>query len=37
MQKARHIAESLTLVESSNQALAAIEKMPQQANTNWEI
>jgi|GEM_PF-4124288 len=37
MQKARHIAESLTLVESRNQALAAIEKMPQPANTNLEI
>jgi hypothetical protein len=37
MQKARHIAESLTLVESRNQALAALEKMPQPANTNWEI
>jgi hypothetical protein len=36
MQKARHIAESLTLVESKNQALAAIEKMPL-ANTNLEI
>ena len=37
MQKARHIAESLTFVESRNQALAAIEKMPQSANTNLEI
>ena len=37
MQKARHIAEALTLVESRNQALAAIEKMPQPANTNLEI
>ena len=37
MQKARHIAESLTIVGSRNQALAAIEKMPQPANTNWEI
>jgi hypothetical protein len=36
MQKARHIAESLTLVESRNQALAAIEKMPP-ANTNLGI
>ena len=37
MQKARHIAESLTLVDARNQALAAIEKMPQSANTNLEI
>lgn len=37
MQKARHIAESLTLVTSRNQALAALEKMPQPANTNLEI
>ena len=37
MQKARHIAESLTIVESRNQALAAIEKMPQPANTNLEM
>jgi hypothetical protein len=37
MQKSRQIAESLTLVESRNQALAAIEKMPQPANTNSEI
>ncbi len=37
MQKARHIAESLTIVRLRNQALAAIEKMPQPANTNWEI
>jgi len=37
MQKARHIAESLTLVESRNQALAAIEKMLQPANTNLKI
>lgn len=37
MQKARHIAESLTIVESRNQALAALEKRPQPANTNWEI
>jgi len=36
MQKARHIAESLTLVTSKNQALAALEKMPQPANTNGE-
>jgi len=34
MQKARHIAESLTLVESKNQALAALEKMPQPAKNN---
>jgi hypothetical protein len=37
MQKARHIAESLTLVKFRNQALAALEKMPQPANTNGEI
>ena len=37
MQKARHIAESLTLVKLRNQALAALEKMPQPANTNGEI
>ena len=37
MQKARHIAESLTIVKLRNQALAALEKMPQPANTNGEI
>jgi hypothetical protein len=37
MQKARHIAESLTIVESINQAWSALEKMPQPANTNGEI
>ena len=36
MQKERHIAESLTLVESKNQALAALEKMPQPAKNNLE-
>ena len=37
MQKARHIAESLTLLKLRNQALAALEKMQQPANTNGEI
>jgi len=37
MQKARHIAEFLTLVDARNQALVALEKMPPPANTNLEI
>lgn len=37
MQKARHIAESLSIVGSRNEALAALEKLPQLDKNNFEI